>query len=427
MAEIADVLQVLDVTAEENEDKLGLTPAGWPPDEMVVKNVEPGFWADRSGVQVGDIVTSVNRTPLADLEKNEIIAALKKKPVSITFSRWLARPTFTADEDVEKLGMQPGNWPPGWVYINKVEPDCWANLQGIQIGWAIVAVNGIRVETMDMSTFRRLLKARPVSLAMSTPAFQEYKPPSVVSSPGLRFSIIPGQPLDISPFLANVGQSMNEKLSVEVARSDLDKQKSDAKSNQVEVKREQDFPRQNDSVQERTGDAITKSKTDQREISTAPQVATRSGQLVASKPTVGLSTSVMGGWLQKRGPTASYKWLKRWCVLYEDSVVFYADDQLSDRKGVVHLKLVSRISTFSSSLCPAEGMKHRIDRPYGFVLDPDPSAGKRRKLYYFDAGSPESLESWTQAFEQAKSGLKASMGQVNTCLRSLLYSGMLGK
>lgn len=379
-----------------------------------------------------DFIVRVNDIEIADLDKTEIINAFKTRPVSISFSRTLPRPTFTAAEEVEKLGMQPGNWPPGWVYIRHVDSNSWASNSGIEEGWAIVAVNGTSVDAMEMNKFRSLLKARPVTISMSAPSFEEYRPPPVVSSPGLRFSIIPGQPLDISPYLATMSTVFSDSTAEETTPMRGNVSPNTPNSGQVslpvmdadtsmqskpEVAADKEMPTVDPMIQ----------ATDKASAASAVQ----SGPLSAPETTADKRTdslpSVMEGWLEKRGPTANYKWLKRWCVLKEDSISFYTDSQLLEPKGDVKLKPASRILPFSDKLCQAEVMKHRMEHPFGFVLDPDPSLGKRRKLYYFDAGSAAALASWTQAFDKGKSGLKVALGQTNSYLRSLLYSGASGR
>jgi len=111
----------------------------------------------------------------------------------------------------------------------------------------------------------------------------------------------------------------------------------------------------------------------------------------------------MEGWLSKRGPTSDFKWARRWCVLTPKGLEYFADDACKQKKGSITVKLASKAVPFKTTgtynyQAPGEATLHWQDKPYGFVLDIDPEAGRRRHLYYFDAGSETNLQAWTSAF-----------------------------
>lgn len=354
MAE-ALVERTVDCIAGPEVAKLGLTPKGWPPDPMIVRAVDEGTWAASSGFQPGDELVQINGRNVQELDKDVIIQLMKERPVTIRFSREV--PSFTAGEDDVRLGMQPGNWPPGPVHIRHVEKESWADERGIEVGSIIVAVNNRTVEDMDMAEFRTLLRSRPLTLSIGKPGeFQPEQSPSVMDR-SLRFSVLSPE----SPFLPQM----------QSPPSSLEKQKADS----------------------------------------VDPPATKAAKM----------ESVKEGWLAKRGPTISYKWLSRWCVMCEDSLTFYAGGDLKLKKGDICIKPGSKIIAFDEPTAPGDSLKHRVARPFGFAFDVDPRAGRNRRLYYFDAGDAEALASWMSALRDATAGLALSLGKANACLRKSLY------
>lgn len=123
---------------------------------------------------------------------------------------------------------------------------------------------------------------------------------------------------------------------------------------------------------------------------------------------------VMEGWLYKRGPTSDYKWMRRWCVLTNQNLEYFADEQRQLKKGAFNLKRTTRASAFQSS-CRGQNLQapgavalHWQEKPYGFVVDVDPAGGLRRHFYYFDAESSAALEAWTAAFGRISQGEAAA-------------------
>lgn len=107
------------------------------------------------------------------------------------------------------------------------------------------------------------------------------------------------------------------------------------------------------------------------------------------------SVELCSGWLAKRGPMFGWKWQQRWCVLSPASLVWWEDGKCRIKRGDIQLKQSSFARCFRDPDSTGEALKHRDDRPYGFVLDVDPDGGRSRKFYYFDALDAESLEKWT--------------------------------
>lgn len=92
------------------------------------------------------------------------------------------------------------------------------------------------------------------------------------------------------------------------------------------------------------------------------------------EPQFQLPKTVKSGWLQKKGPTESSVWKKRYFVLSEDGILrYYARDPAIDLntqpKGTIDLRLISRVSTTSNVL-----------RPWVFNLEPKDPVWRTYKI-----------------------------------------------
>lgn len=111
---------------------------------------------------------------------------------------------------------------------------------------------------------------------------------------------------------------------------------------------------------------------------------------------------VMSGWLAKRGPMMGYKWQRRWIVLCPKSLTWYTDATAADKRGECMISATSRAHSFQHSTAPGDALKHRGEKPFGFVLDPEgPDAAPQRRLFYFEAADEAALRSWLQAVQRA--------------------------
>jgi len=110
------------------------------------------------------------------------------------------------------------------------------------------------------------------------------------------------------------------------------------------------------------------------------------------------------GLLLKRGPTVAYMWVERWCVLYSGALQYFSDATMKELKGTIDIYPgMTRAVAIRKSEAPGDAVKHRTDHPNGFVVDAEPSAGKGRHLYYFDALCQQTLQQWLDAIDQASS------------------------
>jgi len=126
------------------------------------------------------------------------------------------------------------------------------------------------------------------------------------------------------------------------------------------------------------------------------------------------------GWLLKRGPTTGYSWQKRWCVVRQGSLTYYADDTCQTKKGTIEITDTSVAVSFVNSGAPGDALTHRGERPNGFLIDGDPDAGPGRRLFYFDAENPALLKQWLQVLQQvvktemAKKAPRVAAGTAST-------------
>ncbi|CAK0904640.1 unnamed protein product, partial [Prorocentrum cordatum] len=107
------------------------------------------------------------------------------------------------------------------------------------------------------------------------------------------------------------------------------------------------------------------------------------------------------GWLQKRGPMAGYAWVRRYCRLQRGLLEYFEDGSCEVKKGDIAFGPRTAACEMRAASAPGEAVKYRTDRPFGFVLDIAPEAGKQRHLYYFDAAvgtddseSEGNLQAW---------------------------------
>jgi len=113
------------------------------------------------------------------------------------------------------------------------------------------------------------------------------------------------------------------------------------------------------------------------------------------------------GALRKRGPTAAFKWDERWCVLQASSLCYYVDSTQREMKGDCAFSALTKVYGFKEEAAVGEATKYYKEKPYGFVMDPNPEAGKNRKLYYFDAMTPIVQKGWLDAIRKAVQKLEA--------------------
>lgn len=111
------------------------------------------------------------------------------------------------------------------------------------------------------------------------------------------------------------------------------------------------------------------------------------------------------GWLSKRGPTIVHRWIQRWCVLLPGVFLWYNDASCEALIGQVDIGPETQALFFGAKGAPGDAIKHCRERPFGFVVDVDSSAGPSRQLFFFDAESSPALRNWLELFQVARSSL----------------------
>ncbi|CAJ1376827.1 unnamed protein product [Effrenium voratum] len=114
-----------------------------------------------------------------------------------------------------------------------------------------------------------------------------------------------------------------------------------------------------------------------------------------------MATHEFAGWMERRGPTVDFNWQKRWVVLHEGKLETFADEACAKRKATMELQPRSTAVPFKARNAPGEAALYSHQRPFGFVVDLEPQAGKGRRMAYFDPLHQEGLDQWTQAIHQS--------------------------
>merc|ERR1740117_1091581 len=96
---------------------------------------------------------------------------------------------------------------------------------------------------------------------------------------------------------------------------------------------------------------------------------------------------VKEGWLSKRSELRK-KWEKFWFRLCPAALFYYADEQSKDSKGGFRIAKGTRGFAFKANDAPGDALKHRGEKPAGFVVRPEPD-DDGKDLFYLDAESEE--------------------------------------
>lgn len=105
------------------------------------------------------------------------------------------------------------------------------------------------------------------------------------------------------------------------------------------------------------------------------------------------------GWLRLRGSCDD--WTKLWCELRPGRLELFSDETCHDKKMCLVLHSCSQAISFSAVGAPGDARKCGAAGRHGFVLDPQPSAGPARRLFYFDARTEEIVRHWTGAIRES--------------------------
>lgn len=100
------------------------------------------------------------------------------------------------------------------------------------------------------------------------------------------------------------------------------------------------------------------------------------------------------------GATFDCAFQRKWCILFADRLATYDDHTQQNRRPDVLLTSRTRVFPFAKRLAPGEALKYAKGTPFGFLIDPDPAEGKRRRIFYFNAGGQRTMEAWVRAIER---------------------------
>merc|ERR1719269_63510 len=103
-----------------------------------------------------------------------------------------------------------------------------------------------------------------------------------------------------------------------------------------------------------------------------------------------------------------YGWEPRYCALYDTGMVYFTDAQKVDKKGDIDIRKGTKSFSFQKNKAPGDAIKHRGEKPFGFVVDVMPNAGpgKERRLFYFDAENKPNQNAWIEAIDSVARKLK---------------------
>ena len=151
--------------------QLGFRLASLPPAPyLLVQRVEEHSWAFHAGVQEGDHLMAVYRKRMAEISAEQFLGIFKgqgPRPLRLTFSR-LKRFTVTITTRENQMGLQTNGVPPAaFLEIRTVDRGKWGEQVGVFVGDALVAVNGVCLDSMSRREFIRQMKEeRPLSLTI---------------------------------------------------------------------------------------------------------------------------------------------------------------------------------------------------------------------------------------------------------------------
>merc|ERR1711974_520279 len=99
----------------------------------------------------------------------------------------------------------------------------------------------------------------------------------------------------------------------------------------------------------------------------------------------------------------------------------------------MEIKRNTKCFSFMKNKAPGDAIKHRGEKPFGFVVDVAPNAGpgKERRLFYYDAETKPQADAWMEAIDGVARKLKRkdkkddigmggdTIGQINDVLDGL--------
>ncbi|CAJ1337051.1 unnamed protein product, partial [Effrenium voratum] len=177
---------ILDLVATPDNGHLGFeTTTSLNFNAVEVAKVEPGTWAQRMRIRLGDHLLSIDGTAVGAFAGTSLKEAIssRARPMRLRFRRQGSNgldedqrrlDVLATEADVE-LGFLTTGQPPSEVLLSKVIPGSWAAVRGLQEKDELAAVAGQPVASLSGAGLLRYLQSvRPLRL---------------------RFNLAPGGPL----------------------------------------------------------------------------------------------------------------------------------------------------------------------------------------------------------------------------------------
>jgi len=83
-------------------------------------------------------------------------------------------------------------------------------------------------------------------------------------------------------------------------------------------------------------------------------------------------------------------------------MLVFRDQSANEKLLSLELGPTCLITPFTVETAPGDSRKYATEIPFGFVVDPLGSGPKDRRLFYFDAGDPQTLSLWINTLSQAQ-------------------------
>lgn len=168
-------------TAASGDSDLGLSFAiGSPSKRGSINETVPGLWAAKNSLLVGDVLTSIDGRNVTDMNQMDFIWLLKKRPLSLGFSRCDPIPlppmvplgtkvTYMSKASLvdEQLGFVPIMTDDGTFLVASLVPGLWAEKNNVKVGHELLAINNKPVKGMSPTEMMKQLQTRPMYLTLA--------------------------------------------------------------------------------------------------------------------------------------------------------------------------------------------------------------------------------------------------------------------
>eukprot|EP00746_Dinoflagellata_sp_MGD_P138917 gnl/MRDRNA2_/MRDRNA2_72471_c0_seq1.p1 gnl/MRDRNA2_/MRDRNA2_72471_c0~~gnl/MRDRNA2_/MRDRNA2_72471_c0_seq1.p1 ORF type:complete len:1794 (+),score=462.40 gnl/MRDRNA2_/MRDRNA2_72471_c0_seq1:712-5382(+) len=196
-------------TAEAEHKQLGWKPKGLSPgksvDQLFVKSVTPGLWADECGIIIGDEVLQINGVNCSNLTYEKIVQFMQDRPLELTLQRFPSSFAEMPDNgEMGAVGSTGGAKPPpqpdlqyepiisaevddpGWslsgldpgqvvdrIFVEEVDEEGWAAEAEVMVGDELLALDGQDLYGLQFHEVQTLLARRPLPVLLCASSGEE--------------------------------------------------------------------------------------------------------------------------------------------------------------------------------------------------------------------------------------------------------------